>query len=116
MALVFNSKSSMAQMPLETRIKPDSANKVQFIGAEENVLIFDLRFTEIPVKGCSLRIIDDSGNPIFEELITGNSYSRRYKVVRDNMTRISFKAIGKGFTFNQSFNLIIEERLTVIAD
>jgi hypothetical protein len=112
----FSGGLSYSQQSPENNAKTEAVNKVQYIGTENDFLVFDVRFGELPTSGCTLRITDDSGNPIFEELITGNSYVRRYKIARDAMTKISFKAVGKGFLFNQSFIIKIEERFLVTAE
>ena len=71
---------------------------------------------EVPAKGCTLKIMDNDGNIMFEESISGNSYTRRYKVAKEETSRISFKAMGKGFVFNQSFVIKKEEKLVVTSE
>ena len=112
----FCAGSSFSQNPSETFVKTDGANKVQFMGVENNFLVFDLLFMEVPAKGCTLKIMDNDGNIMFEETISGNSYTRRYKVPKEETSRISFKALGKGFVFNQSFVIKKEEKLVVISE
>jgi hypothetical protein len=97
-------------------VKTDAANKVQFMGVEDNFLLFDLLFSEVPSKGCTLKILDHDGNIMFEEFISGNSFTRRYKVAKEETSKISFKALGKGFVFNQSFIVKKEERLVVTTE
>ena len=112
----FCAGSSYSQSPSENYVKTDAANKVQFMGIENGFLVFDLLFSEVPAKGCTLKIMDHEGNIMFEESISGNSYTRRYKVPKEETSRISFKALGKGFVFHQSFIVKKEEKLVVIAD
>jgi len=112
----FCAGSSYSQNPSETLMKTEGANKVQFMGVENNFLLFDLLFMEVPAKGCTLRILDHTGNTVFEETIPGNAYTRRYKVPKEEFSKISFKAMGKGFTFNQSFVIKKEEKLVVIEE
>jgi len=112
----FCAGSSYSQNPSENYVKTDAANKVQFMGVENNFLVFDLLFMEVPAKGCSLKIMDNDGNIMFEETISGNSYTRRYKVPKEETSRISFKAVGKGFVFNQSFVIKKEEKLVVTTE
>ena len=109
----FYAGSSYSQNPSENSVKTDAANKVQFMGVENNFLVFDLLFMEVPAKGCTLKIMDNDGNIMFEETIAGNSYTRRYKVPKEETSRISFKALAKGFVFNQSFIIKKEEKLVV---
>ena len=112
----FCAGSSYSQNPTESYVKTDAANKVQFMGVENNFLVFDLLFSEIPAKGCTLKIMDRDGNTMFEESISGNSFSRRYKVPKEETSRVSFKALGKGFVFNQSFTIKKEETLVVTSE
>ena len=114
--LTLNAGISFSQSPAESYSKNDAANKVQFMGVEENYLLFDLRFSELPAKGCTLQIMDGTGNTLFEEIVSGNTFMRRFKVTRDGISKISFKASGKGFTFNQSFTIKTEEKLLVTAE
>ena len=112
----FCAGSSYSQNLSENSVKTDAANKVQFMGVENNFLVFDLLFLEVPAKGCTLKIMDNDGNIMFEETISGNSYTRRYKVPKEETSRISFKALSKGFVFNQSFVIKKEEKLVVISE
>jgi len=107
---------SYSQNPSENYVKTEAANKVQFMGIENGFLVFDLLFSEVPVKGCTLKIMDNDGNIMFEESISERSFTRRYKVAKEETSRISFKALGKGFVFNQSYTIKKEETLVVIAE
>ena len=112
----FCTDSSYSQNLSENYVKTEGANKVQFMGIENGFLVFDLLFSEIPAKGCTLKIMDHDGNIMFEETISGNSFTRRYKVPKEETSKISFKAQGKGFVFNQSFIIKKEEKLVVISE
>ena len=112
----FCASSSYSQNPSESFMKNDGANKVQFMGVENNFLLFDLLFMEVPAKGCTLKIMDNDGNIMFEETIAGNSYTRRYKVAKEETPRIRFKALGKGFVYNQTFVIKKEEKLVIISE
>jgi hypothetical protein len=94
--IVFYLLQVLFQNQSEILMKTDGANKVQFMGVENNFLLFDLLFMEVPAKGCTLKIMDNDGNIMFEESIAGNSYTRRYKVAKEEFSKISFKAMGKG--------------------
>ena len=113
--LTFSAGNSFSQSS-ESYAKNDAVNKVQFMGVEDGYLLFDLRFFELPAKGCTLRIIDDAGNTLFEETVPGSSFMRRYKLTKEGMSRVSFKATGKGFTFNQFFTIKTEEKLIVTTE
>ena len=108
--------SSYSQHSSENYIKTEGANKVQFMGFEDGFLLFDLRFSEVPAKGCTLKIMDHDGNTLFEETFSGNLFTRRYKVPKEEFSKINFKALGKGFTFNQAFTIRTEARLVVTAE
>ena len=115
---VFSPALSFSQAAMENNVKTDVVNKVLFAGAEEDLLVFDVCLSGLPLKGSTLQIKDDAQNVIFEEFITGSSFTRRYKIAKDPIKKITFKAAGKGFSFNQSFtiNIKIEEKLTVTSD
>ena len=112
----FCAGSSYSQNQPENYVKIEGANKVQFMGIENGFLVFDLLFSEVPAKGCTLKITDNDGNIMFEESISERSFTRRYKVAKEETSRISFKAVGKGFVFNQSFIIKKEETLVVTSE
>jgi len=114
--LTFSAGNSFSQSPSESYAKNDAVNKVQFMGVEDDYLLFDLRFFELPAKGCTLRIMDDAGNTMFEETISGSTFMRRYKVTKEGMSRVSFKATGRGLIFNQSFTIKTEEKLMITTE
>ena len=109
----FCAGSSFSQNLSENYVKTEAANKVQFMGIQDNFLVFDLLFSEVPAKGCTLKIIDQAGTIVFEESISGNSFAKRYKMPKEEFSKISFKAMGKGFVFSQSFTIKKEETLVV---
>ena len=112
----FCAGSSYSQNPSENYVKAEGANKVQFMGIENGFLVFDLLFSEVPAKGCTLKIMDQAGTIVFEESIPGNSFAKRYKMPKEEFSKISFKAVGKGFVFNQSFTVKKEETLVVTTE
>ena len=112
----FCAGSSFSQNQPVNYVKTDAANKVEFMGIENGFLVFDLLFSEVPVKGCTLKIMDNDGNIMFEESISERSFTRRYKVAKEETSRISFKAMGRGFVFNQSFTIKKEETLVVTSE
>ena len=92
-----------------------TANKVQFVGVEGDLLIFDLHFTNLPVQGSIVRIIDGENNEIFEERILQTTLHKRYKIVRNNTSKIRFEISSKQLLFNESFKVAVwvEEKLEV---
>ena len=112
----FCAGQSYSQNPSENYVKTEGTNKVQFMGIENGFLVFDLLFSEVPAKGCTLKIMDQVGTIVFEESISGNSFTKRYKMPKEEFSKISFKAMGKGFVFNQSFTIKKEETLVVTSE
>ena len=112
----FYASSSFSQNQSVNYVKTEAANKVEFMGIENGFLVFDLLFSEVPAKGCTLKIMDNDGNIMFEESISERSFTRRYKVAKEETSKFSFKALGKGFTFNQSFTIKKEETLVVTSE
>jgi hypothetical protein len=112
----FCAGSSYSQNQSVNYLKTDVANKVEFMGVENNFLVFDLLFTEVPAKGCTLKIMDQAGTIVFEESILGNSFTKRYKMLKEEFSKISFKVMGKGFVFSQSFTIKKEETLVVTSE
>ena len=112
----FCAGQSYSQNPSENYVKTEGTNKVQFMGIENGFLVFDLLFSEVPAKGCTLKIMDQVGTIVFEESISGNSFTKRYKMPKEEFSKISFKAVGKGFVFNQSFTIKKEEMLVVTSE
>ena len=112
----FCAGSSYSQNQSVNYLKTDVANKVEFMGVENNFLVFDLLFTEVPAKGCTLKIMDQTGTIVFEESILGNSFTKRYKMLKEEFSKISFKVMGKGFVFSQSFTIKKEETLVVTSE
>ena len=92
----FCAGSSFSQNQPVNYVKTDAANKVEFMGIENGFLVFDLLFSEVPAKGCTLKIIDQAGTIVFEESISGNSFAKRYKMPKEEFSKISFKAMVKG--------------------
>ena len=113
---IFCAVSSYLQNQSETLIKTEGVNKFQFMGIENGFLVFDLLFSEVPAKGCTLRIMDHTGTTVFEESILGSSFAKRYKMPKEEFSKISFKALGKGFVFSQSFTIKKEEILVVTSE
>ena len=112
----FCAGSSYSQNQSVNYLKTDVANKVEFMGVENNFLVFDLLFTEVPAKGCTLKIMDQAGTIVFEESILGNSFTKRYKMLKEEFSKISFKVMGKGFVFSRSFTIKKEETLVVTSE
>jgi len=115
-AFVFFSSANFLFAQSQTSFTQSTTDvKIRFVGAEEDLLIFEVQLTNLPTKGSDLVIMDENGNIIFEERIATVSHTCRYKIVRNNMELITFKISGKTFLFNQSFAISykVEEKLEV---
>lgn len=80
-------------------------NKVQFMGIDGELLVFDLQLANLPAKRSVLRILDEKRNVIHEERINGTSLIRRYKIVKDNVTKLYFEVSDRQIILQQSFNI-----------
>ncbi len=98
------------------RSAADSSNgEIRFVKGDALSLSFDVNLRDVPEKGCQLRIADQAGEVIFEKRILPGNYRETYKVDRGDLTKITFEATGKGFHFEESFNLRfrMEEKIEV---
>ena len=88
---------------------------IRFVQAEDGVLVFELNLKNLPAKGSMLKIMDETGNLIYEETIKTASFSRLYKIERNNISRIVFEVSGKKILLNKTFsiNSHMEERIEV---
>lgn len=108
---------SVTQAQVQARAVTDHASpgNIRFVQAEGDILIFELRLTNLPANGSMLRISDGNNNTIFEERISTETYNKRYKISRGDISRISFEISGKKIFMNQSFEVRsrTEERIEV---
>ena len=116
LSLAFPGGKIFSQSLSESNIRAEVTNSISFAGFRGDFLIFDMQLSELPAKGCTIIITDESGNLFFEENVLSSSFTRRYKITRDGFSRINFKVTGKGFTFTKSFTIKKEEKLVVIED
>ena len=93
---------------------PGENIKIKFTGQDGEMLVFEVELQNL-TKGTSLSISDDQNNILFEEKIVKHNHVCRYKLVRNNMSLVTFRISGKTISFNQSFtiNYKIEEKLEV---
>lgn len=83
----------------------NTAGIINFIGTEGDMLVFELKLSNLPKKGSMVRILDGELNSLFEQKIYAVQYQVRYKIPRGEMTRISFEVSGKQFFINQAFSI-----------
>lgn len=107
-AQVTNAQSPVASLHYE-------AGNIQFIGVEDDMLVFELVLSNLPKEGSWLRITDENATLIFEERIKSNRYNKRYKIMRNNMNKIQFEITNKRTLLKESFqiNRKIEEKREV---
>lgn len=93
-----------------------AVNKIQFVGVEGDMLIFDLQLNNLPEKGSWIRITDDEKYVLFEERIHSTIYSKRYKIVRQHINTLHFEVITKETILKESFRLKykVEEKMEVV--
>lgn len=94
-----------AQQNQQYIVLNETAANIRFVGIEGEMLIFELKLNSLLPKGSMLTISDEESNVIFEERTTADTYSIRYKIARDNFSKINFEISGKAFFLNQSFNV-----------
>lgn len=93
----------------------ENASNIRFVGLEGEMLVFELKLKTLLPKGSILTISDEENNLIFEERTSADTYSIRYKIARNNFSKINFEISNKQFSLNQSFNINsrMEEKVEV---
>lgn len=93
----------------------ESTGTIEYVKGDEASLSFYVNLPQIPEKGCILRITDEFGERLFEQRIRTRTHQQLYKISRNNLTKISFQAIGKDFRVEETFNLrfVLEEKIEV---
>ena len=88
---------------------------IEFVKLEDDMLVFKVSLSQIPEKGCQLKITNENDEVIFEKKINSTSFQGIYRIERSNMSKLNFTATGKNFRFVESFNLRfqVEEKLEV---
>ena len=117
LALAFLSIQSFAQdQPQNLVANNYTTNKVRFVGIEDNMLVFDLKLSNLPLKGSRIRIVDGDNNVLFEHRTSAATYIKRFKIVRDNLKDIHFEVINKETILKESFQLkyTVEEKMEII--
>jgi hypothetical protein len=109
----FFTESSSAQM--QNPVLTDSAiNSVEFIGIQDDMLVFELHLENVLQKGMILSILDENGTLLFSEKIEKTNFARRYKIPK-TFNKIRFDVRGKQQIMNESFDIIykVEEKFEV---
>ncbi len=97
------------------KVVTEAAESIRFVNMEGDMLVFELRLHSVLPKGSVLRITDGDNNIIFEERTKTETYTIRYKIVRNELSKINFEVKNKEFSLNQSFNISsrLEEKIEV---
>lgn len=106
---------------LNAQIAPESSlnfgieGKIKFIGKEDEMLVFHAQLENLYGKDAIISILDDNGNTLFEERIATNNFLRKYKIVLQDIYKLTFRISGKQILYNQTFtiNYRLEEKLDV---
>ena len=81
-----------------------SQNRVNFIAADNEQLIFDVHANIVSSKAI-LRIYNEEGVVLFEEKLAIGNYNKRYKVIPEGMKQVQFEIYTRRETLRQSFDL-----------
>lgn len=114
--LISNSFSvTQAQQAFFAITAAETKGDIHFVDAQDGMLVFELNLKNLPAKGSMLQIKDEAGNLIFEQRIKTENYNVRYKIERNNLTKISFEVTANKLLLNKSFsiNSRMEERIEV---
>ena len=97
------------------KVPSDTNGDIRYISAEGNALVFELNLKNLPTNGSNLQITDEAGNLIFEERIPTATLNVRYKIERNNISKLTFEVLGKKLHLNKSFSISsrIEEKIEV---
>ncbi len=96
---------TQAQLQPQSLVANESSGSVRFIKAEGEMLVFELHLANLPANGSKLRILDGENNTLLEQNIKTETYNIRYKIVRGDISKISFEVTGKKVLLNQSFDV-----------
>jgi uncharacterized protein YxjI len=116
LVLVSNSFSSTQAQPVQYAVSAtETKGDIRFVNAQDGMLVFELNLKNLPAKGSMLQIKDEAGNVIFERSIKTETFNVRYKIERNNISKISFEVTAKKMLLNKTFsiNSRMEERIEV---
>ena len=92
-----------------------AVNNVQYIGLMDQLIVFELRLTDLSDRSVTLSILDENDNEIWSEKIDG-SLIKRYKFDKNRFHKIRFHVKGRRQILNETFNVSYktEEKLFVL--
>ncbi len=112
--------NSFSLIQAQTVFYPVSANEImdniRFVNVENDMLVFELNLKDLPVKGSTLTIKDEASNLLLEQKIVADTFRVLYKIVRNDISKITFEVVSSNRVFlNKSFsiNRWIEEKIEV---
>ncbi len=112
--------NSFSLIQAQTVFYPVSANEIKdnirFVNVENDMLVFELNLKDLPVKGSTLTIKDEASNLLLEQKIVADTFRVLYKIVRNDISKITFEVVSSNRVFlNKSFsiNRWIEEKIEV---
>lgn len=117
LAMSFFGIQTFAQAQSQTFLANNKAvNKIQFVGIEGDMLVFDLQLGNLSEKGSWIRVMDGDKNVLFEKRIYSSTYSKRYKIIKDNISQLHFEVINHETILKESFQLKykVEEKMEVV--
>lgn len=117
LAVSFLGIQTFVQAQSQTLLANNKAvNKIQFVGMEGDMLVFDLQLSNLPEKGSWIRVLDGEKNVLFEKRIYSSTYSKRYMISKDNISQLHFEVINHETILKESFQLKykVEEKMEVV--
>ncbi len=115
--VLFSSSFSLsqAQSKFNSVSATGSNGDIHFVKVQDGMLVFELNLENLPLKGSRLLIKDESGYLLFEQDIKTETFKIRYKIERNQISKITFEVTGKKILFNKSFRISsrMEERIEV---
>ncbi len=93
----------------------EATDEIRFVTVKDGMLVFELNLKNLPVKGSLLQIKNEAGDLLFEQKINAQTFNMRYKIERNDISKITFEVTGKKILLNKSFsiNSWMEERIEV---
>ncbi len=115
--ILFSNSFSFTQAQVMAKHTTTSsvAGDISFVKMEGDMLVFDLNLKNLPAKGSRLHIMDEAGNTLFDQVIRSVTHNKRYKIERNNISKIVFEVSSGKSLLNRSFsiNTYVEERVEV---
>lgn len=106
--------SANAQTGIQPR--PEAASPIRYIGHKDDMLCFDVAVPALPGRSV-LRLYDEEGQLLYEEVVKAGGLNRRYKVPFNLVKKLRFELSGRNVWVEQTFGISrqVEERLVVTA-